>query len=109
MKIRPGAEEVGTPDVDGWEETRNDAPREAIGRYVQKQTGGDLIERLVQECGDAAAVPPELERSTADTGAEEIRDRILEELDERPPWAWTEINREVVERSPKRRRPHRTN
>jgi hypothetical protein len=54
-----------------------------------------------------------LERSTADTGAEEIQDRILEELileelDERPPRAWTEINREVVERSPKRRRLHKT-
>jgi hypothetical protein len=30
MKIRPGAEEVGTPDVDGWEETRNDAIRETM-------------------------------------------------------------------------------
>lgn len=66
---------------------RDDAPREAIGRYVQKQIGGDLIERLVQECGAPAAVPPELECSTADTGTEEIQDRILEELDERPPRA----------------------
>jgi hypothetical protein len=94
-KIRPDAEEVDTPDVDGWEETRNGAIREAIGRYVQEQIGGDLIERLVQECG--ADVPPESERPTADAGAEEIRDRILEKLDERPPQAWTEINRDVVE------------
>jgi hypothetical protein len=96
-KIRPDAEEVETPDVDGWEKTRNGAIREAIGRYVQKQIGGDLIDRLIQECGDAADVPPESERPTADASAEEIRDRILEKLDERPPQAWTEINRDVVE------------
>ncbi len=96
-KIRPGTEEVETPDVDGWEETRNGAIREAIGRYVQKQIGGDLIDRLVQECGDAAAIPPESERPTADAGAEEIRERILQRLEKRPPQAWTEINRDVVE------------
>jgi hypothetical protein len=96
-KIRPDTEEVETPDVDGWEETRNEAIRDAIGRYVQEQISGDLIDRLVQEGGDDLQIPDESERPAADAGAEEIRDRILEKLDERPPQAWTEINRDVVE------------
>jgi hypothetical protein len=96
-KIRPPAEEVETPDVPEWESVRNKAIREGIGRYVQEQIGGHLIDRLVQECGDAAAVPPESERPTADAGAEEIRERIIDKLEERPPQAWTEINRDVVE------------
>jgi hypothetical protein len=96
-KIVPDPEEVETPDVDGWETIRREAVREAIGRYVQEQIGGDLIERLIQECGDEAQIPSEEERPVADAGAEEVRERIRQKLEERPPKPWTEINEDVVD------------
>jgi hypothetical protein len=96
-KIVPDPEEVETPDVDGWETIRREAVREAIGRYVQEQIGGDLIERLIQECGDEAQISSEEERPVADAGAEEVQERIRQKLEERPPKPWTEINEDVVD------------
>lgn len=95
-KIVPGTEDVETPDVEGWERVRRKAIREAIGRYVQEQIGGDLIERLIQACGDEARIPAEEDRPALGAGAEEIRERVRERLEEQPPKPWTEINEAVV-------------
>jgi hypothetical protein len=96
-KIVPGTEEVETPDVKDWKAVQREAVRKAIGAYVQEQIGGDLIERLIQACGDEARIPSEEERPAATGDPEEIQDLIREELEKRPPDPWTEINRDVVE------------
>jgi hypothetical protein len=90
----PDAEDVDTPEEIDFQDVRGEAVREAIGSYVKEQISGNLVEDLVEACGEKADLP-ELAGESED--AAEVHEELQSRLENRPPQPWTDVNKEIVD------------
>jgi len=95
-KITPDPDDVDTPDVDSWDKTRDKAVREAIGEFVVEEIDDELVDALAA-ADDRVSPPDESDRPTVDDGEASIQQAVCEELDDRPPESWEDVNEDVVE------------
>jgi hypothetical protein len=95
-KIVPDESDVETPDVDDWDDVRERAVESGIGEFVAEQIDDDLIDSIAA-LDDDIQLPDESDRASGDANAEEIRNKIEEQLKERPPRSWEDINDDVVD------------
>lgn len=94
-KITPDPDDVDTPDVDSWDETRNRAVRQAIGGFVIREIGDDLVDALAA-ADDRITPPDESDRPAVDDGETSIWQAVRDELNDRPTESWQEVNARVL-------------
>lgn len=95
-KIEPEPEEIDTPDLDTWEDTRHDAVMRAMYEHIAGQIDDELIEAFADR-NDDLELPPEEDRPEADTSRETVHDQLLERLADKPPESWQSVNDDVVD------------
>jgi hypothetical protein len=92
-KIEPEPEEIDTPDIDPWEETREKAVERAVGAYVKEQIDDGLIEVFADHDDDVEL--PEEDSSDIDTSRETVHEELLKRLGDKPPESWESVNEDV--------------
>lgn len=95
-KIEPDPEQIDTPDLDTWEETRRDAVSKAIGEYVREQIDDELIDAFTDR-DDDLELPSEEDRPDVDASQETVHESLLEKLGDKPPESWESVNEQVNE------------
>jgi len=95
-KIEPDKDEVDTPDVDDWEDVKADAVAEGITEYIDDCFDDDLIESVTEQDEDIEP-PEEDDRETADADTDEIHEKVVDALEDRPAKSWEEVNDEIID------------
>ena len=95
-KITPTPDDVETPDVDSWEQARRRAVGKAIREFIDDELSEDLVATLA-DADDRIKIPEENERPDVDDDEEAVCDAVQDELADRPPESWKDINRDVVD------------
>lgn len=94
-KLSPAADDIETPDVESWEDKRENAIDRAIGKFVLNQTDDELRQSLIDS--DSRLAFPDGRTDADGVDADTVRERVAERLATNPAASWREVNEEVNE------------
>jgi len=100
-KVTPEPDDVETPTTPDAAEVRSESVKQAVGGYILNELRSDAVD-AVRDHGDIAAADDltdalaESDIPTGDDAGTVLHEQITEQLTEKPPESWTDINDRLV-------------